>query len=216
MIDASNGNGLSAINPPHEAPVQDAEATAAPSATVCDPRAQTAYETAESQSVAPVSSKKIEANRRNAQLSTGPRSEAGKAVSRLNATKHGLLSREVVITRGDYQEDPEEYARLLDELTEQFQPDGIAEALEVQKIALAYWRKVRAVRYEHGAIRTRTGTMRDREERKREEVLKKTLLNICPRLERTAGGFKYLIESLENIKQQVLDGRVPRESIDWL
>src|SRR5215467_10618233 len=163
MSDASNGNGLSAINPPHEASVQDAEATAAPSATVCDPRTQTAYETAESQSGASVSSKKIEANRRNAQLSTGPRSETGKAVSRLNATKHGLLSREV--TRGDYQEDGEEYARLLDELTEQFQPEGIAEALEVQKIALAYWRKARAVRCEHGAIRARTGDMRVREER---------------------------------------------------
>jgi len=120
-----------------------------------------------------------------------------------------------VITRGDYQEDGEEYGRLLDELTEQFQPEGIAEALEVQKIALAYWRKVRAVRYEHGAIRTRTGTMRAREERKRREVVDKALA-FPWRLESTAGGFEYLIESLENIKQQVLDGQVPRESIDWL
>src|SRR5215475_6921058 len=87
-----------------------------------------------------VSSKKAEANRRNAQHSTGPTSEAGKAVSRLNAVKHGLLTKQVVITRGDYQENAEEYAQLLEELTEQFEPEGIAEALEVQKIALAYWR----------------------------------------------------------------------------
>ncbi|MHB2166335.1 hypothetical protein [Alsobacter sp. R-9] len=36
------------------------------------------------------SQKRIEANRRNAQRSTGPRSADGKARSRLNALKHGL------------------------------------------------------------------------------------------------------------------------------
>ncbi len=34
--------------------------------------------------------RQIEANRRNAQKSTGPRTEAGRARSRLNAVKHGL------------------------------------------------------------------------------------------------------------------------------
>src|SRR5690242_17965963 len=34
--------------------------------------------------------RKIEANRHNAQKSTGPKTEAGKAVSRANALKHGL------------------------------------------------------------------------------------------------------------------------------
>jgi len=129
--------------------------------------------------------------------------------------KHGLLAREVVITRGDYQEDPEEYARLLDELTERFQPEGIAEALEVQKITLAYWRKARAVRYEHGAIRARTGDMRVREERKRQEAVDKAL-SLGWSLEHTAGGLQWLIEFLENVKQEVLHGQVPRESLDWL
>jgi hypothetical protein len=32
----------------------------------------------------------VEANRRNAQKSTGPLSDDGKAISRLNAVKHGL------------------------------------------------------------------------------------------------------------------------------
>ena len=36
--------------------------------------------------------KKITANRRNAQLSTGPRTQEGKDAVRQNALKHGLLS----------------------------------------------------------------------------------------------------------------------------
>jgi hypothetical protein len=39
----------------------------------------------------------IEANRRNAQQSTGPRSEIGKKTSSLNALRHGLTSRIVVL-----------------------------------------------------------------------------------------------------------------------
>ena len=39
--------------------------------------------------------KQIAANRRNAQKSTGPRTAAGKAVSRRNALLHGLYSRTV-------------------------------------------------------------------------------------------------------------------------
>ena len=39
-----------------------------------------------------LSKKKIEANRRNARLSTGPRTEAGKDRSRNNAIKHGIFS----------------------------------------------------------------------------------------------------------------------------
>jgi hypothetical protein len=45
---------------------------------------------------------------------------------------------------------------------------GGAEELEVQKIALCYWRKMMAIRYEHEAIRQRTGDMRGREEHSRE------------------------------------------------
>jgi hypothetical protein len=56
------------------------------------------------------------------------------------------LAQEVVITRGDYKEDEQAFAQLLDELREQFKPVGVAEELEIQKIALCYWRKRRAIR----------------------------------------------------------------------
>jgi len=43
----------------------------------------------------PISERRLQANRANAQRSTGPRTEAGKAASRRNALKHGILSRTV-------------------------------------------------------------------------------------------------------------------------
>ena len=109
-----------------------------------------------------ISEKKLEANRGNARKSTGPKTDAGKQTSRLNAVTHGLLAKAVVITAGSYREDAEEFTRLLDGLRAQYTPEGMAEDLEVQQLALYYWRKMRAVRYEHGALRKRTGDMRER------------------------------------------------------
>ena len=40
--------------------------------------------------------RKIEANRRNALKSTGPKTEAGKQVSRRNAVRHGLTAETVL------------------------------------------------------------------------------------------------------------------------
>ncbi len=43
-----------------------------------------------------VTEKQLAANRRNAQLSTGPRTPEGKAVSRWNALTHGILAQAVI------------------------------------------------------------------------------------------------------------------------
>ena len=50
--------------------------------------------------------RQIEANRRNAQLSTGPVTEEGKKKSRQNAVRHGLTAETVI----DALEDAEDYA----------------------------------------------------------------------------------------------------------
>jgi hypothetical protein len=47
----------------------------------------------------------IEANRRNALRSTGPKTEAGKRRSRRNAIRHGLTAETVI----EVLEDPEDY-----------------------------------------------------------------------------------------------------------
>jgi hypothetical protein len=162
-----------------------------------------------------ISEKQLEANRRNASQSTGPKTEAGKQASRMNAVTHGLLAKAVVITAGDYQEDEQEFGQLLEDLREQFGPVGVAEDLEVQKIALCYWRKMRAVRYEHGAIRQRTGDMREREKLSHEKSFD-FALGCGANLEQTARGIQYLIDYLEWVKQEVLDGPLSAESQEWL
>jgi hypothetical protein len=61
---------------------------------------------------------RLAANRANAQKSTGPRTEAGKSVSRMNALKSGLHAQSHII-RG---EDPEALARLAAEYNAEFHP----------------------------------------------------------------------------------------------
>ncbi|HZS93755.1 MAG TPA: hypothetical protein VFA78_03090 [Chloroflexota bacterium] len=84
----------------------------------------------------------IAANRRNAQLSTGPRTPSGKQISSQNALKHGILSRQVVTPS----EDPDEFATHLAALVDDIQPVGAVEELLVQQIALYYWRLGRIIR----------------------------------------------------------------------
>src|SRR6185295_5274976 len=62
--------------------------------------------------------KQIEANRLNATKSTGPRTDAGKSVTRLNALKHGLFATDPVIPG----EDPTLFEALRTSHYEQFQP----------------------------------------------------------------------------------------------
>jgi hypothetical protein len=78
----------------------------------------------------------ILANRQNSQLSTGPRTEAGKAASAQNALRHGATARTVVLAW----ENKEEFENLQREYYERFQPDGILEVTLLEDIISAQWR----------------------------------------------------------------------------
>lgn len=91
-------------------------------------------------------SKKAEANRRNALRSTGPKTPEGKDAVRLNALKHGLLSREILLPGEDETALKELSERLQDEL----QPMGELESLLIEKIITAIWRLRRLRRVEAG------------------------------------------------------------------
>src|SRR5262249_55244015 len=84
--------------------------------------------------------KQIAANRLNAQKSTGPRTEEGRAAVRHNAVKHGLCAKTLVLP----DEDEAEFQALFDNLEETFQPANPAEAFLVRQMALAASRLDRA------------------------------------------------------------------------
>lgn len=65
--------------------------------------------------------RQIAANQRNALLSTGLQSEAGKARSRLNSIKHGLTARQVLLAG----ESQEQYDQLRQAVFEELMPDGV-------------------------------------------------------------------------------------------
>ena len=86
----------------------------------------------------------ITANRLNAQKSTGPASEEGRAVSRFNALKHCASAKSLVIPG----EDESQLEALAASYREQFQPDGPEEALLLEKIVSADWTQRRMYRLE--------------------------------------------------------------------
>ena len=92
------------------------------------------------------SDRQARANRENARKSTGPKTPEGKAVARLNAVKHGLLSQEVLL--------PGESEAALNELGKclraELQPVGELENLLVEQIIAAVWRLRRLRRVEAG------------------------------------------------------------------
>ena len=92
------------------------------------------------------SKKQNQANRQNALKSTGPKTPEGKASARLNATKHGLLSQEVLIPG----EDEAALKELGERLRAELQPVGEMESQLVERIIDATWRLRRLSRVEAG------------------------------------------------------------------
>src|SRR5687767_14738584 len=90
------------------------------------------------------SNSKIDANRRNSQLSTGPRSDAGKSVVARNACKHNLTSLNIAIAG----EDLEEFQILLHETAIDLSPRSTIENALVQQIAYTEWKLLRIARWE--------------------------------------------------------------------
>ncbi len=87
---------------------------------------------------APEKSKKTRAeiNRENAQKSTGPKTEEGKAKSSQNRFKHGVYSKQVVAPG----EDPAELDELRAKLRDEHQPSNTTEEILVDELAQHYWR----------------------------------------------------------------------------
>jgi hypothetical protein len=99
-----------------------------------------------------MSAKQLTANRRNAQKSTGPKTPSGRAVSKMNALKHGILSKEAVVRGRCLKEDDREFAALHQRLCADLDPIGLLEEMLVDQIVTAHWRLRRALKAESGEI----------------------------------------------------------------
>ncbi len=79
-------------------------------------------------------------------ISTGPRTEAGKAISSRNAVKHNLCSKRLTGT------DLEEFKSIRARLDEEWEPSTETEHLLLDQMALSQWRMDRALSLELNAF----------------------------------------------------------------
>ena len=93
--------------------------------------------------------RQIEANRRNAQVSTGPVTVEGKRRSRQNAVRHGLTAETVI----DALEDAEDYAAFEMAITADYDAQSAVERELVLRLASLLWRLRRATAIESGLFK---------------------------------------------------------------
>jgi len=99
----------------------------------------------------------IEANRRNALKSTGPKTKAGKRRSRRNAVRHGLTAETVI----EVLEDPEDYRAFELAVTADFDAETAVERELVLRLASLLWRLRRATAIETGLLEIQSEILRE-------------------------------------------------------
>jgi len=93
--------------------------------------------------------RQLEANRRNARKSTGPRTENGKHASRRNALRHGFTAETVL----EPLEDLEDYRTFEAAIVSEYLPRTPAEQELAHRLASLFWRLRRATAIETGLLR---------------------------------------------------------------
>jgi hypothetical protein len=93
-----------------------------------------------------LSDRQLRANNANAQLSTGPRTEEGKQVSRLNGLRHGLTGQVSIMT----EDNRREHDAFCNPITARLNPDGPLELQLANLISHDYWRLNRVQSIEDG------------------------------------------------------------------
>jgi len=101
--------------------------------------------------------RQVEANRRNALMSTGPQTEAGKKRSRGNAVRHGLTAETVIVGL----EDAEDYKAFELSVTADFDAQTAVERELVLRLASLLWRLRRAAAIETGLLQIQSEILRE-------------------------------------------------------
>ena len=92
-----------------------------------------------------ISVKQQEANRKNAQHSTGPKTPEGKAAIRFNALTYGLRTRATILER----ENAADYSQLWDELEADWQPQTRTERCYLETMVTSQWLLKRVAEHEN-------------------------------------------------------------------
>jgi hypothetical protein len=154
-----------------------------------------------------VSQKQLEANRRNALRSTGPKTAAGKSVSRINAAKHGMLARQVVVHGRFHQESADEFKTICREYHQSLAPAGPLEEMLVGQIVTVVWRLRRVRIAETGEIAMNTDarwwSSRKTPWEQGNGSKWNPLSTSMSDFRRTAGGIGIVIEALEELRDAV-------------
>ncbi|HEG43791.1 MAG TPA: hypothetical protein ENH94_07075 [Phycisphaerales bacterium] len=92
--------------------------------------------------------KQIDANRQNAQKSTGPKTSKGKSVAAQNSLKHGMFTGQIIING----ESQDEFELHRNRLFEQFKPSDPLEEIYVGRIVTHSWLLKRSIRFQTAVI----------------------------------------------------------------
>jgi hypothetical protein len=103
--------------------------------------------------------RQIEANRRNALRSTGPRTEEGKRQSRRNAVRHGLTAETII----DGLEDSEDYRAFEAAVIADYDARTAVERELVLRLASLLWRLRRIISIETDLLRIQSEIARERQ-----------------------------------------------------
>jgi hypothetical protein len=134
--------------------------------------------------------RQIEANRLNAQKSSGPRTPEGKANVSMNSLRHGMRARAVVLRT----ENEGRFHQLCDELEAEWQPQTPTEMALLEKMAVAQWKLVRAER--------RETIIRDVYPDEKQEAMLEPLAKFQERFERAFFRALRELEKLQKIRRQ--------------
>jgi hypothetical protein len=116
--------------------------------------------TPETPKPAPISDAQLTANRANAQLSSGPKTEAGRATSSQNRTTHGLARHNgtfVLLST----EDPNGFEALKAALAAEHQPSTETESILINGMAESHWLANRAQTLQNTCLDPQTGQITD-------------------------------------------------------
>ncbi len=135
------------------------------------------------------SKKQIAANRKNAQKSTGPRTQEGLSIVSQNALTYGITADKFIILQGENFED---YQVMQRQMEDDFQAETQPEKALVKKMAVALWKKQRLLLAENVLIQA--------------QVMKSDLENArIQEEERNNSPIKELLKEVSAIRQGIED-----------